>query len=255
MIRTFKDSNKINVLLTILFMAGIAVSAYVLYRLPNNLLLPYGYESVFSTTYVVVGLSFLVGVVAITQALRYKKELIVYRDRVTELSQSEMDTSDSNKSTISVESLKAALRTAKGEKDILQNGLQSICKQLDAGQGAAYLIQQENDLRFAELKSGYALSVSESTITRYNFGEGLIGQAASNGQLLYVDEVPEGYIKIISGLGSASPRYLLIVPVKNQGTVLGVLEIASFSPFSADQRKFVEQGAQLVAEKIAGSKQ
>jgi methyl-accepting chemotaxis protein len=234
-------------------MVGIAASAYILYRLPNNLMLPYGYESVFNTTYLVVGLSFLIGVVAVSQALRYKKELIVYRDRVTELNQSDRD-ADSDKSTISVESIKAALRTTKGEKEILQNGLQSICKQLDAGQGAAYLVQQENDLRFVELKSGYALSISESTTTRYNFGEGLIGQAASNGQLLYLDEVPEGYIKIISGLGSASPRYLLIAPVKNQDTVLGVLEIASFSPFSADQRKFIEQAAQLVADKIAGSK-
>ncbi len=251
MIRTFKDSSKINLLLTILFIVGIVVSAYVLYRLPNNLMVPYGYESAFTTAYLVVGLSFLIGVVAVTQAMRYKKELIVYRDRISELGKSEMDASDSTKSTISVESVKAALRTAKGEKDILQNGLQSICKQLDAGQGAAYQVQQENDLRFAELKSGYALSISESTITRYNFGEGLIGQAASNGQLLYLDEVPEGYIKIISGLGSASPRYLLIAPVKNQDTVLGVLEIASFSPFSADQRKFVEQGAQLVADKLS----
>ncbi len=251
MIRTFKDSSKINLLLTILFMVGIAASAYILYRLPNNLMLPYGHESVFNTTYLVVGLSFLIGVVAVTQAMRYKKELIVYRDRVTEMSQTDLDASDSNKSTISVESVKVALRTAKGEKDILQNGLQSICKQLDAGQGAAYLVQQENDTRFAELKTGYALSMSESTTTRYNFGEGLIGQAASNGQLLYLDEVPEGYIKIVSGLGSASPRYLLVAPVKNQDTVLGVLEIASFTPFSADQRKFLEQGAQLVADKLS----
>ncbi len=251
MIRTFKDSSKLNLLLTVLFMAGIAASAYVLYRLPNNLMVPYGYESVFNTTYLVVGLSFLIGVVAVTQAMRYKKELIVYRDRVTEMSQSDLDASASDKSTISVDSIKTALRTAKGEKDILQNGLQTICKQLNAGQGAAYLTQQENDSRFAELTSGYALTISESATTRYNFGEGLIGQAASNGQLLYLDEVPEGYIKIISGLGSASPRYLLIAPVKNQDTVLGVLEIASFSPFSADQRKFVEQGAQLVADKLS----
>src|SRR6478735_5081187 len=91
-----------------------------------------------------------------------------------------------------------------------------------------------------QVKTGYALSISESATTRYTFGEGLIGQAAANGQLLYLDEIPEGYIKIISGLGSASPRYLLIAPVKNQETVLGILEIASFSPYSADQRKFVE---------------
>jgi hypothetical protein len=250
MIKIFKDSSKINLILTVLFVVGIALSAYALYRLPNNLMIPYGYEGVFNTTYLIVGLSFLVGLVAVTQAMRYKKELIVYRDRTTENSQADQDASDS-KNTISVENVKNALHIAKGEKDILQNGLQSICKQLDAGQGAVYQVQQENDTRFVELKSGYALSISESTTTRYTFGEGLIGQAASNGQLLYLDEVPEGYIKIISGLGSASPRFLLIAPVKSQETMLAVLEIASFSAFSPEQRKFVEQSAQLIAEKLS----
>ena len=250
MIKAFKVSSKINLILTILFTIGIAVSVYILYRLPGNLQIPYQYESTFNAVYWVVGLSFLIGLLAVTQAMRYKKELIVYRDRVTELNQ-DRDASNGELGSISLESITAVLRTAKGEKEILQLGLQSICKQLDAGQGAAYQVQQENDTRFVELKSGYALSISESTTTRYTFGEGLIGQAASNGQLLYLDEVPEGYIKIISGLGSASPRYLLIAPVKNQNQVLGVMEIASFSPFSADQRKFVEQGAQLVADKLS----
>lgn len=251
MIRTFKDSNKINLLLTVLFLVGILVSAYTLYRLPSNLLIPYGYESVFNTAYLVIGITFIIGVFGLTQAMRYKKELIVYRDRKNEMSQADQNASDSSKSTIGIESINAALRTAKGETEILQLGLQSICKQLEAGQGAAYQVQQENDTRFVELKTGYALSISESTTTRYTFGEGLIGQAAANGQLLYLDEVPEGYIKIISGLGSASPRFLLIAPVKHQDAILGVLEIASFSPFSADQRKFVEQAAQLMADKLS----
>jgi len=250
MIRELRDSGKINILLALLFVLGIAVSAYLLYRLPNNLMIPYGYESVFNTVFLVVGFTLIIGAVTVTQALRYKKELVVYRDRVTEMNQADQDAANSA-STINAENIKTALRTAKSEKEILQLGLQSICKQLDAGQGAAYRILQENDTRFVELESGYALSINESTTTRYNFGEGLIGQAAANGQLLYLDEVPEGYIKIISGLGSASPRYLLIAPVKNQETVLGILEIASFSPYSADQRKFVEQGAQLIADKLS----
>src|SRR5688572_15976662 len=112
MIRILKDSNKVNVFLTLLFSIGIAVSAYVLYRMPGNLMIPYGYGSVFSTVYIVVGVSFAIGMLAITQALRYKKELIVYRDRESELKQGEQGTSDSEKGIISVENIKASLRTA-----------------------------------------------------------------------------------------------------------------------------------------------
>ena len=61
---------------------------------------------------------------------------------------------------------------------------------------------------------GYALSIGESTVIKYEIGEGLIGQSAASGNTLYVDDVPDGYIKIVSGLGSASPQHLLIVPVK-----------------------------------------
>jgi methyl-accepting chemotaxis protein len=67
-----------------------------------------------------------------------------------------------------------------------------------------------------------------------------------------VDDVPDGYVKIVSGLGIASPRYLLIVPVKNQEQVLGVMEIATFTPLDENQRRFVEESAQLAASKITG---
>ena len=250
MIKELKDSGKINLVLTLLFVVGVAVSAYFLFRLPANLMIPYGYESVFNTVFIVVGITFVIGVVTLTQTLRYKKELIVYRDRVTEMNQGDQDAASAANS-INVDNIKSALRTAKNEKEILQQGLQSICKQLDAGQGAVYQVQQDNESRFVELKAGYALTMNENTTVRYNFGEGLIGQAAANAQLIYLDEVPEGYIKIISGLVSASPRYLIIAPVKKEETILGVIEIASFSPYSADQRKFVEQGAQLMAEKLS----
>jgi methyl-accepting chemotaxis protein len=250
MIKELKDSGKINILFTVLFVIGIAASAYVLFRLPSNLMIPYGYESVFNTVFIVVGFTLAIGAITLAQALRYKKEMIVYRDRVTEANQADQDGASAANS-INVDNIKSALNTAKNEKEILQHGLQSICKQLDAGQGAVYQVQQENDSRFVELQAGYALTVNENTTIRYNFGEGLIGQAATNAQLLYLDEVPEGYIKIISGLGSASPRYLIIAPIKKGETVLGILEIASFSPYNADQRKFVEQGAQLIAEKLS----
>jgi methyl-accepting chemotaxis protein len=251
MIKAFKDSFNVNLVLTSLFFLGIAVSAYLLYRLPHNLMLPYGYESDFNLVYIVVAFTFLLGIGIISQALRYKKELVVFRERTDEMIQADLDAAADKSGAITIDGVKAALNTAKQEKEIFQQGLDAICNQLSAGQGAAYKVQQEGTSRFVELYSGFALSVSETSSLRYNFGEGLIGQAAAGGQLLYLDEVPEGYIKIISGLGSASPRYLLIAPIKKENSVLGILEIASFAHVTAEQRKFVEQSAELVAEKLS----
>ena len=245
------DRYYLNLVLGVLFVLGIGVSLYFIYSLPDNLHLASGFQPEFITVYAVLVLTFIAGGFALLSAMRYKKEVVVFRDRITDKDIADGENGDqSGKTTISLDSVKANLQQAEGEKEILQSGLQAISKQLEAGQGAIYGVQEEDGKRSLELKSGYALSIGESTVIRYEFGEGLIGQSAVSGRTLYIDDVPNGYIKIISGLGSASPGYLLIVPVKKQEQVKAIIELASFTPLSEDQRKFVEESAQLIAEKI-----
>jgi GAF domain-containing protein len=167
---------------------------------------------------------------------------------------SSKESADTGQTTISLESVRDNIKQTSNENELLKAGLQAVCKQLEAGQGAIYKVVEEEGRKKVEMKSGYALSIGESTVISYDVGEGLIGQTAAGGKTLYLDDVPEGYVKIVSGLGSASPRFLLIVPVKQQDNVLGVIEIASFTPITTDQRKFAEESAQLMAEKITGKK-
>lgn len=251
MIRIFKDSYRLTLLIATIFFVSILVSAYVLYTLPHNLQVMDGAPSVFTKVYIVVAISFLLGSIAVYFGIKSNREVIVYKDRAIDSASQDKSSVDENKTTITLDGVKSGLRQANGEKEILQLGLQVVCKQLEAGQGAIYLAYEDTGHRKLELKSGYALGISESASITFDFGEGLIGQCAANGRTLYVDDVPEGYIKIISGLGSASPRYLLIAPIKKEEKVIGVVEIASFSGISEDQRKFVEESAQLLAEKIS----
>jgi transcriptional regulator with GAF, ATPase, and Fis domain len=251
MMSLFSDRYKISLVLAAIFIVGTGVSLYYIYSLPNGLQLARGYEPEFSKVYLVIGLTFASGVLTLFYAMRYKKEVIVFRDRALEASNAQHDAEHAGKTTISLESVITTLSEADDEQDILQRGLHAICKQLDAGQGALYRVVEEGHKRTVELKIGYALSIGESTMIKYEFGEGLIGQSAANGNTLYVDDVPEGYVKIVSGLGSASPKYLLIVPIKRQDQVLGILEIASFLQMNEDQRRFVEEAAELIAEKIS----
>ncbi len=248
----FNDRYKVGLMLAVLSVLGFGTSLYFIYSLPEGLRLADGYQTEFTPVYIVIAITFLIGATSLFSALKYSKEIIVYRDKTTDKSLSNQQSDEASKSSISLDLIKTSLNTAKNEKDILVAGLQAICKQLDAGQGAIYAAIEEEGKRKVELKGGYALSIGESTIIRYEFGEGLIGQSAANGKTLYVDDVPEGYIKIVSGLGSASPKYLLIVPIKNQERIVGIMEIASFVNITEDQRKFAEQSANLIAEKISG---
>lgn len=245
------DRYYLNLLLGVLFVLGMGLSLYFIYSLPDSLHLTSGFQPEFILVYSVVGLTFVTGALAVLSSMRYKKEIIVFRDRITDTGSAEGENGDqAGKTTISLEAVKSSLQQAEGEKELLQSALQAISKQLEAGQGAIYRVQEDDGKRVLELKSGYALSIGESTVIRYEFGEGLIGQAAVSGRTVYIDDVPNGYVRIISGLGSASPKYLLIVPVKKQEQVRGVIELASFTPLSEDQRRFAEESAQLIAEKI-----
>jgi methyl-accepting chemotaxis protein len=251
MISLFTDRYKLTLILASIFILGVGYSLYSIYSLPNGLQLASGFESQFTRVYVIVGGTFVLGALTLLYALRYKKEVIVFRDRTLEANVAQQDADHSKKSSISLDNVIQTLDQASGEEDAQQLALQAVCKQIEAGQGALYRVLEEGNKRKVELKTGYALSIGESTIIKYEFGEGLIGQSAANGNTLYVDDVPEGYIKIVSGLGSASPKHLLIVPVKNNNKVLGIFELASFAPINEDQRKFVEEAAQLLGNKIS----
>ena len=250
MISIFKNSYKLSLALATFFILGMAASLFAIYSLPGTLRLTSGYQPEFLNVYLIIAITFLAGALGMVMALRHKKEVVVFRDRALEAAAAKKHEADQGKTTISLEGLISNLEHANNRKEILDAGLNTICKQLDAGQGAIYTTTENDGKRTVELQGGYALNIGESTTIRYEFGEGLIGQAAVSGQSLYVDDVPQGYVKIVSGLGSASPKYLLIVPLKHNGQVLGVMEIASFAAFSDDQRKFSEESAQLVANKI-----
>jgi len=250
MMSLFSDRYKISLILASIFIVGIGASLYSIYSLPSGLQLASGYESEFTNVYLTIGGTLLLGALALLYALRYKKEVVVFRDRALESSITQQESDQAGKSTISLESIIQTLSQTNGQ-DTQQLALHAICRQIEAGQGALYRVVESDNKRKVELKAGYALSIGESTVINYEFGEGIIGQSAASGNTLYIDDVPEGYVKIVSGLGSASPKYLLIVPVKVQNQVLGIIEVASFTSISEDQRKFVEEAAQLLADKIS----
>jgi signal transduction histidine kinase/HAMP domain-containing protein/CheY-like chemotaxis protein len=91
------------------------------------------------------------------------------------------------------------------------------------------------------LIAGYGLRADQAAPIQYRIGESLIGQVARSKRSVVVAGVPEGYIKISSGLGEAAPANLAILPILFEDQVLGVIELGSFGPFSQVQTDFLEQ--------------
>ncbi|WUS99586.1 HAMP domain-containing protein [Streptomyces sp. NBC_00708] len=99
------------------------------------------------------------------------------------------------------------------------------------------------------MRGSYGYSVG-SMPTSFRPGETLIGTAAEEKRTIQVDNVPPGYLKISSGLGEAPPAHVIVLPVLFEGKVLGVIELASFQPFTHIQRDFLNQLAEMIATSV-----
>jgi PAS domain S-box-containing protein len=81
-------------------------------------------------------------------------------------------------------------------------------------------------------------------------GDGLVGTCAVEKQIINLTEIPEGYIKITSGLGDAKPDNLLLVPVLHELDLIGVLEIASLTLFKEHEIQFAGEVARSLGATI-----
>ncbi|MFE0510002.1 HAMP domain-containing protein [Streptomyces sp. NPDC058964] len=94
---------------------------------------------------------------------------------------------------------------------------------------------------------GYSMG---SMPTSFRPGEALIGTAAKEKRTILVENAPSGYLKISSGLGEAPPAQVIVLPVLFEGKVLGVIELASFAPFTQIQKDFLNQIAEMIATSV-----
>ncbi|MBI9055328.1 MAG: GAF domain-containing protein [Bacteroidales bacterium] len=106
--------------------------------------------------------------------------------------------------------------------------LSNFAKEFDIVQGLFFLKEKESDLFKNTGKYAY---FGEEEPRDFKLGESLSGQVAKNKTILNLKDIPENYVTILSGLGSSSPKNLLIIPIIFNDETIGVFEFASFKEF------------------------
>lgn len=131
--------------------------------------------------------------------------------------------------------------------------ISNLVKYLKANQGAIYILDDENEgeEQTISMKACYAWDKKKYLNHKIHKGEGLAGQAWLEGDTIFLTEVPQNYIRITSGLGDANPNCILIVPLKFNERIYGVVEIASFSVLKDFEIQFVEKIAESIASTIS----
>ncbi len=142
-----------------------------------------------------------------------------------------------------------------GEEDIealSDRILSNLVKYLNANQGQLFVYNDDNsDEPYLELIAFYAYERKKYNKIIIDSDDGLIGQAFREKETIYLTEVPQDFVEITSGLGESTPSSVLIVPLKVNEEVFGIIELASFNDFKKHEIEFIEKLGESIASTIS----
>ncbi|MNB84893.1 Sensory/regulatory protein RpfC [compost metagenome] len=132
------------------------------------------------------------------------------------------------------------LRGVSSLDQVSQTFISEFTPVLGAQYGALYLKDLHKPNRL--LASAFYAGDAEDGLKEYfDVGQGLVGQCALDKRPLKLEKAPHDYINVTSGFGDAHPDHIFIYPVLFEDEVLGVLEFASFTPFTILQNELLHQ--------------
>jgi len=101
-----------------------------------------------------------------------------------------------------------------------------------------------------QIKGSYAFfdDVAERT---FEDGHGICGQVVKNKAPMHVENVPDDYIYVVSGLGKGKPKNITLIPVIDNDEVVGLIELASFEDALIDFDSFYEGINEKLVSEIA----
>jgi GAF domain-containing protein/HAMP domain-containing protein len=133
--------------------------------------------------------------------------------------------------------------------------ISALVQYTGANQGGLYILNDEDENnKYLELVSLFAFNIKKFEKQKIKLGEGILGQTFLEKETTVLKEMPEEFVRITSGLGEANPKSILIVPLKLDKLVYGIVELASFKDFQAHEISFVEKLAETIASTLGSVK-
>jgi len=132
--------------------------------------------------------------------------------------------------------------------------LSDLIAYIKANVGGIFMIETDSSGEFLELIAAYAYDRRKFLTKRIELKEGLVGACAREKKTILLTKVPADYMNINTGLGGADPRAILLIPLKIDEQVIGVMELASFNGFKKYEVAFVEEISENISSMLLNLK-
>ena len=133
--------------------------------------------------------------------------------------------------------------------------ISNLVKYTNSNQAGLYIYNDNDPENISlDLVAKYAYDRKKYADEKILLGDGLVGTCAIEKETIYITDIPEGYITVTSGLGDAVPSCILLVPLKIEDKIFGIIEIASFSKIEKYKINFIEKLAESITQSINSTK-
>jgi signal transduction histidine kinase/DNA-binding response OmpR family regulator/HAMP domain-containing protein len=125
--------------------------------------------------------------------------------------------------------------------------LSELAPLVSAHLGAFYISDASPREPRLVMVAGYGCQPDLVAPASYAMNEGLIGQCAADMRRMLLKDVPAAYFTVASGLGSAPPASIVVLPIVTEHGVKAIVELASFREFTEIELCLLDHLMELIA--------
>lgn len=148
-----------------------------------------------------------------------------------------------------VAKIAADLQQAESFDVLARTYLSRTTEMIGAQYGALFVMDDDNH-RLMQVGC-YGAQRSDGVARSFGLGDGLVGQCAQDKQGVQIVCIPDTPLRIVSGIGSAVPRQVLLQALVQKGKVVGVLEFAALNAFGDKAQYLLEELMPTLAMSLA----
>ncbi len=145
-------------------------------------------------------------------------------------------------------------KSSKNISELSYEIISTLVNMLNINQGGIFLVNDDTDETYLELTASVAFGRRKYKEKKIFIGDGLTGACAYEKKKIYVTNVPDNYAEIRSGLGTANPKSVLIVPLLTENFLVGVIELASLKEIDEFDIDFIEKVSETIAASLFAAK-